>query len=471
MKIQVDTLKRITLTLILNLLLISFTYSQQNILNVGAARVDITPPVNQTNSSGNFDHEQLYVRAIFLDNGKTQAVLVGADLAILSDDVWSKVGSQIKEKFNIPVENIIISATHTHSGGAQSGPSKGMMPDTGKTTEAIMEAVIKAETTLQPAQVGFGTGEAYLNVNRDVIDKKTRLWTQAANLEGPSDKTLAVVMFTDMSGMPIAGYMNYAMHPVNAWLAGFTTADFPGAASRYIENAFNDDMVLIFSQGASGDQNPLYLRTGTNVMASRMDAKIEGYEMNREDVEALLRDIRDSGEPMGITDPKIGSALERYIDALGVILGEEAIRIMSNINNFNDDIRIWGIQDILTVPGRVRTNTELGREGVPGTFKESDPVNIRLGFLGIGDIAFTTVNAEIYNIIGQQVKEGSPMAKTIVVTLCNGSAASGYIIDDASYGRQTFQVLRCRLQPGYAEKGIVNGLVKMVEQYMDNISN
>ena len=87
---------------------------------------------------------------------------------------------------------------------------------------------------MQPARVGYGTGAAYLNANRDAISRDTRLWTQAANLEGPSDKTLAVVMFTDLNGAPIAAYMNYAMHPIDGFLTGITTADFPGAACRYI---------------------------------------------------------------------------------------------------------------------------------------------------------------------------------------------------------------------------------------------
>ena len=147
----------------------------------------------------------------------------------------------------------------------------------------MVKAVQQAKARLQPAQVGFGTGKAYLNVNRDAIGKKSRLWTQAANLEGPSDKTLAVVLFTDMQGKPIAGYMNYPMHAVNGFLTGITTADFPGAACRYVEKAFKDDMVMVYTQGASGDQNPLWLRPGTNALASKTGVDITGYEMVRED--------------------------------------------------------------------------------------------------------------------------------------------------------------------------------------------
>ena len=72
-------------------------------------------------------------------------------------------------------------------------------------------------------------------------------------------------------------------------------------------------------------------------------------------------------------------------------------------------ISIYGYQDMVTCPGRTRTNT--GREGAPGTYVDGDPVNMRLSLLMIGDIAFTGINAEIYNLIGQRVKQSLLSAK------------------------------------------------------------
>ena len=83
------------------------------------------------------------------------------------------------------------------------------------------------------------------------------------------DKTVAVIKFETPEGQPIAAYIDYAMHPVNGYLAGFTSADFAGATSRWVEQAYGDKMVAVFAQGASGDQNPLYLRAATNALASR----------------------------------------------------------------------------------------------------------------------------------------------------------------------------------------------------------
>lgn len=295
-----------------------------------------------------------------------------------------------------------------------------------------------------------------LNVNRG---EESHLWTQAPNLNAASDKTVAVLTFTKPTGEPIAAYMNCAIHPINGYLVGITSADFAGAASRYVEQQFDDRMVMIFTQGASGDQNPLLMRASTNVLASKSGLRITGYELVRESVEGPLR---EGQVPHGKLDPKAADTLERWIESEGNLLGEEAIRVMTNTRT-TGDVAIWGAQNMLACPGRTRTNA--GREGAPGTYSDADPVNIRFGVLGIGDTALASVNAEIYSLIGQRVKKQSPMANTIVVTLASGRANSGYIPDDASFRHLTFQVLGSRLKPGCAEQGIANGLADLARQY------
>ena len=113
------------------------------------------------------------------------------------------------------------------------------------------------------------------------------------------------------------------------------------------------------------------------------------------------------------------------------------------------------------VPGRKRLDN--AREGTAGSYEEGDPVNIRLGVLRIGDIALGSVDAEIYSPIGLKFKERSPVADTMLVTLANGAANSGYIPNDTAFGAYTFQVLGSRLKPGYAESAIVNGLLDLTQ--------
>ena len=439
----------------------------QEQLRAGAARVDITPAADAAKPPlGKYAHERLYVRAIVLDNGATRAALIAADQGGLSDAVWQPASKQIAAELNCPVENIVMSATHTHSGWGPGGfpGMQALRRDAGPNQPPpaivgqIVDAVRQAKANLQPARVGFGTGKSCLNVNRDSIDSQTQLWTQAPNLDGPSDKTVAVLEFLGPSGQPIALYMDYAMHPVNGFLAGLTSADFAGAASRYVEQAFGDKTIAEFVQGASGDQNPLYLRAATNAMASQSGVPITGYVLTREAVEAPIRDGKVKPGPV---DPKVKETLERVMDSEGVLLGEEVIRVMTAIERLNADPSITAAQKTVSCPGRKRTDN--AREGTPGTYEDGDAVNFRLGAMRIGNVALTSVDAEIYSSIATRLKRESPMANTFMVTLANGAANSGYVPNDAAFGAYTFQVLSSRLKPGCAENAIVNGLLDLIE--------
>lgn len=95
-------------------------------LRAGAARIDITPPVNPDyRPSGKYAHEHLFVRAIVLDNGLTRAALLNADLGGMPEEIWANASRNISEELKCSVENIIMSATHTHSGVPAGPPASG----------------------------------------------------------------------------------------------------------------------------------------------------------------------------------------------------------------------------------------------------------------------------------------------------------------------------------------------------------
>jgi len=432
-------------------------------LRAGAAKLDITALAYPEGKipAAKYDNDRLYLRAIVLDNGETRAVLIGADLSyIRPDEAYLQAVAEIAGDLDIPQQNILMSGTHTHSGA-----NNGWLADNyGKLADALVEVTRAAGSDLRPASVGFGEGAAYLNTNRDAIDRKTKLWTQAPNPDGPSDKTLAVLAFYDADGQPIGAYMNYAMHPINAYLAGFVSGDFSGAASAHVEKAFGDDMVMVFSQGALGDQMPLHLRNSTNVMAALSGIELTGFEFVREEIETPLR---EGHVPRGENDPAADEADKLWMNAQGAYLGEEAIRVMSLMDELQSDVKISGQLMTLTCPGRVWLNSAGSRAGTPGEYGDRDDVSLRLGMLGIGDIALGSLNAEAYNQIGIDVKAASPLQKTMFVGVANGRANVGYVPTDDAYGRTTFQVVATQIKQGCAQDGIVNGISSMISDYLE----
>jgi neutral ceramidase len=251
------------------------------------------------------------------------------------------------------------------------------------------------------------------------------------------------------------------MHPVNLYLGGITSADFPGAMSLYIEQIYEDRAVVAFLQGAEGDQNPLYLRASTVAMLRRGGQEYTGQSLIREAVEA---EIREGCRPMVPLAAKAAEDIEKWIKAEGMVQAEEVLRVSQNSNAATGEVRIWETQQTITCPGRIRTNQ--GREGQEGTYADGPDVNILTGVLGLGNVGLAYIQGEAYNAIAQQVKAKSPMANTVFIGLPNGMSNSGYIPTDDAYGHYTFQVLGTRLKLGCAKTSILNAMVEMLTQYM-----
>ncbi len=181
---------------------------------------------------GILDH--LYSRAIVLDNGNASAALITVDAGAMPDAVWKGVSEAGRKDLGIPAKNVLLTATHTHSVPGQQGPDY---------TQKIVESVRLAKQRLAPARVGYGTGVSYINVNRNIIDPKTRRWWEGPNYDGPSDKTVAVIKFESLTGEPIAVYYNYAMHAVTVGQLDLVSGDAPGTTSKYIEDSFDNKIV------------------------------------------------------------------------------------------------------------------------------------------------------------------------------------------------------------------------------------
>ena len=417
-------------------------------LRAGAAKVDITPSPGELpkNSRGILD--QLYARAIVLENGVSTAALITIDAGAVPDSVWQAVTGQIEKELKIPAASVLLTATHTHSAGAQRGPDY---------TQKIVESVRLAKGRLAPARVGYGTGASYINVNRQIIDPKTGRWWEGANREGPSDKTVAVLKFEGVDGTPIAVYYNYAVHAVIAGQLDQVSGDIPGAASRYIEDSFDDKAVALWSSGAAGDQNPIYYQQTYDLRNIRTkDYATRGIDISNA--------MPPGGEGLDRNNPTVARLMNQQrqmVTSMGQFLGEEVLHVMRTIARSETAVPLHGSFATVRCPGRERTDE--GRAGVEGTYKETTPVEIRLGLLRVGDVMIGAVNAEVFNSIAQRLKRESPYKATMLATLTNGAARSGYIPDDASFGKHTFEVLSSRLQPGCAESAIVNGILGLMD--------
>lgn len=428
-------------------------------LRAGAAKVDITPSASELPKQyqGVLDH--VYSRAIVVNNGTTTAALVTVDVMAFPDPMWKRISQRIEKELGIPVKNILLAGTGTHSvpiGGTPVPGSANEQPTPFE--DKIVNSVKMAKENLQPARMSYGTGVSYINVNRDIIDPKTHNWREGPNYDGVSDKEVEEIKFESLTGEPIAVYYNYAVFNVITGTLDLVSGDITGAASRYIEDFFDDKIVAAFSLGAHGDQNPIFFQQTFDLR----EIRIKDYAKRGQDI-ANATMPPPGGVGLDRSDPAVAKLMnqqKQMILSMGQMLGEEVLHAMRGADRKESTVRIYADQKTVTCPGRQRTDQ--GRGGVAGTYKDSDPVDIRLGLLMIGDVAVASVDGNPYAAIGLRLKKKSPYAKTMMTTKANGFSAGGYMPDDASYGHQTFEVLNTSLKPGCAESAIVNGIIDMM---------
>jgi hypothetical protein len=425
-----------------------FCAAQSGALRAGAAKVDISPtpdmfPIASQQQYGSL-HDPLFARALVLDNGSVKLALVSCDSIHLpfGDELVKAVTDELK----IPATQVIISATHDHNSPAGAG-GFGLKSNADKNPyfeilkKGVVESVRQANASLQPARIGFGTGKAYINTNRD--EKLGDGYHMGYNPDGPSDKTVAVLLLTKPAGEPIAIYANYAVHSVVMFRTHTkdgkvqVSGDLGGAAEIYIEDQFKG-AVGMWTMAAAGDQNPLLMANYNQDAPDVFDEGPGGFAIN---------------------------------DVLARRVGEEIVRVTKNIQNTSNKAVLWGGATSVTCPGQKRAAPPTPGSAGAGwrapahvDMVDGDPVTIPLQLFMINDIALTAVSGEVFTEIGEHVKRDSLFDRTFMVTMLTNGV--GYIPTDKAYLLPSEKAITNPIKPGCSEPSIVNAFVKMEKSYL-----
>ena len=208
--------------------------------------------------------------------------------------------------------------------------------------------------------------------------------------------------------------------------------------------------------GACGDQNPIYYNQTYDLREIRIDEYAEkGIDISNK--------MPPGGEGLDRKNPQVRKLMdeqEQMLLSMGQFLGEEVLHVLRGMTRKTADPKIFVGRKTVTCPGRNRLDE--GRAGYPGTYEDAEPIDIDLGLIVLGNIAFTSVNAEVFNPIFTRLKKKTPYANTMMLTLTNGYAKSGYIPNNEAFGTYTFEVLSSKLQPGCAENAIIDGVLDMM---------
>lgn len=399
-------------------------------LLAGAVRVDITPGelagLNPFGPDFLAVHDRLHARALVVDDGRSRAAVVALDLVEVGDT--TQVRRRIEEEVGIPAHRVMLAPSHAHN-----APRIGLVPPGGKARiptpeslvytsvvyDAIVDAVARAASALQPVRLGIAQEQVDVNVCREAyVDGR---WTLGYAADGLSDKQLSVVSFLAEDGTVVAALLNYAVHSTVALGVREVSADLAGAAAAHVERELGGAAVVLWTSGALGDQAP----------------KVE------------------LGAPSNDPDRDREFAFAA-VQAQGFMLGATAIRLLGDIPRYLDAAAVSGDVRVVPAPAR-RLEVPPGMEQA-----EVDTVDLTLSCLTVGPVALAGISGEVTVPVGRAVASSSPLRSTLVVT--NANARIGYLPTDESYDRHTQAAEGCPIVQGFAQRAIVDGLTELISE-------
>lgn len=456
MKIKSDLQNHKSYCLTLMLLLSNvFLFAQQaategRVFRAGAAVSNITPKIGTTMNGSMQDkiitgiHDDTYARSIVLDDGDTRLAFVVSDLCMVSRETLDAAKKRASLVTKIPTENMMMSATHTHTGGTacalfQSDPNKDYLEFL---EERIADAVIRANNSLKPARIGWGVGHEPTQVfnrrwkmkpgtplinpfgNEDKV--KMNPGFSNANLEpaGPTDPQVPLIAIQTPEGKPIAVLANYSLHYVGGNGPGELSADYYGMFANRMQEMLGADrsFVAIMSNGTSGNINNVNYGGGA-------PAAVQPYDKMKSVANILAAEAYKVYQSIEYK-PWISLSSTQKEISLGVRKPAAA--------------EIKRAKEIIAQAKKpVMTSMEeiYARETV--LIKDyPDKVSLILQAFRLGDLAITAIPCEVFVETGLELKEKSPFKPTFTVSLANGY--NGYLPTPEHHALGGYETWRAR---------------------------
>ena len=440
----------------------------EKVFRAGAAAIDITPEKFPVIVNGMFEertamqaHDPLHARALVLDDGTTRLAIAVVDSCMLPRELLDDAKRLASKSTGIPVDRILISATHTHSAPSAMGAlGSDADPDyPAFLVPRLAAAIEEAAKNLATARIGWGAIQDAEHTNvRRYIRRPDRMLKDpfgeltvrahmhpgyrfgkgdAVGPSGPKDPGLSMLAVQMTDGKPLAVLANYSMH---YYSSPMLSADYFGLFVAKFGELINADpsFVGIMSQGTSGD---VWLADYSQ--PERKETTLEQYsEAVAASAHLLYRQIE-------------------YRDWVSLAMSESKLTLRRRVP---DERRLaWARQVVASLDGaKPKVHSDIyAREQI--MLHEEPQRELKLQAIRVGDCAITAIPNEVYALTGLKLKAMSPLETTFNISLANGS--EGYIPppEQHTLGGYTTWPARTAGLEVHAEPKIVEAVVKLLE--------
>jgi len=449
-------------------LLLVTSLSHAGDLRLGRASVPITPPVGMP-MGGYFElrlatgtHDDLYAKALVLEKDGVKAALVACDIESLPRQAVQAARDLIQKTTGLRGENVMISATHAHTGPEMSpfflAWAEGQTAEIARQYHAslpakIAEAVGRAEQNLAPARAWAAIGhEDSLSFNRRFLMKDGTVRfnpgkqnPEAVRALGPIDPAVPVVYFDSPDGRPLAAYVNFALHLDTVGGTEFS-ADYPYTLARLLAATRGPDMLTAFTIGTAGNINHL----DVNRLARQQghdDAARIGTVLAEEVLKTLERLKAVSAGPLQVRREIV--KLPLYELKPGELeAGREVF----------DRVRRKG-------PGAAEfLETVHGYKVLNIAAYQGKPIEAEVQVISLGDqIAWVALPGEVFVELGLALKNASPFPQTMVIELAHDMI--DYIPNRKAFAEGGYEAVNSRCQPGGGEMLVEAATQLLIDAY------
>jgi neutral ceramidase len=401
-------------------------------LQAGAAVADLTPeesvflfgyPHVPRWSTG--VHDRLEATALYLEQGDTRLLLVANDLIFVSRQMVSRVRERVRAETGVPAANIVLTATHTHSGPITVDYlSNSADPVVPKVDPLYIDSLVERITDAACRAVK-GAVSAELALTQIRVEG---IGTNRHAPAGPSDPEVPVLLARRRGGEVIACMMAYAMHTtVLHEDSTLISGDFPHFTKRFLRESRHlpPDCPILYHNGASGNQSPRHVtKANTFAEAQRLGellgaqiavaiqgakfAPVDALKCVSAQLELTLRQLPGEAEAKRAAE-----------QARARLTKLRAISATPRTEVRTAECDWFGAEESVALA----TAANEGRLAAAAT--ACLPAEIKV--IRIGPWSFVFWPGEFYVEYALQVKAASP--NTFVVTMANGEL-QGYIVTE-----------------------------------------
>ena len=383
-----------------------------NKLLLGVARGNITPEVGGNLFGYRPDlysesvNDNLTASVFAFTQGEEKFVLITVCVCLIDTTVTDELRKLISEKHYVKIGNIIICATHTHS-----GPSTINMPGWGGVDmpyyESIMKpnilkAVDEAFANTQPVTMGVGVGESKLGINRRQLNADNSVGLGQCYW-APYNPQMTVVSFKNDENKIIGNIIHYGCHGTCAGLNKEVSRDWSGVMTDALEK--ESGAITAFFNGPEGDVGP---RLSNGETTANLSYIYEVGDIGAKDAIKIFNSIEEYKE---FSVSSVSDTVKLPYD--NRISYEDAVE---GCEKYAKETINYGKQ-MLVYFNKVKDSYETD-------FVEEEYTEIEQSIIRIGDVAFVSFPYELFSEVGMRIN--CAVKDLNVLSLSNANGSKGY---------------------------------------------